>query len=90
MAMAMKSDERSRFTDVFNEPIDRLLSSIRGYETKPLLPFTEALESISLFFNDIKDYVYVALHNSQNLIDDLTQEKSLIGESILCQYFRLK
>jgi hypothetical protein len=72
MAMAKQPGENSRFTDLIDEPVERLLSPIRGYENKPLLPLTETVKSISGFFDEIQDYVYVALHNSQNPADDLT------------------
>jgi hypothetical protein len=74
--MAMKSDEKSRNSDVCGEPVDRLLAPIRGYEDKPLLPLAEAIEPIADCFDDIQDYVYVALHNCQNPTDDLTQQES--------------
>ncbi len=75
--MALQSvEEDSRYTDLNDEPVDRLLSPIRGYEDKPLLPLTEAVKTISGFFNEIQDYVFVALHNCQNPVDDLTQQES--------------
>lgn len=76
MAMAIESDENSRFTDVFDEPVDRLLSPIRGYEHKQLVPLAETVQPISGFFNNIEDYIYVATHNCQNPADDLTQDES--------------
>ncbi len=76
MAMSIQSGENSRYTDLNDEPVDRLLTPIRGYEDKLLLPLTETIKPISGFFNDIQDYVYVALHNCQNPADDLTQEES--------------
>jgi hypothetical protein len=76
MATAMQSGENSRYTDVSDEPVDRLLSPIRGYEDKRLLPLPETIQPISEFFNDIEDYVYVALYNSQNPVDGLTQDES--------------
>ena len=76
MAMSMQSGENSRFTDLYDEPVDRLLSPIKGYEDKPLLPLTETIKPISGFFNEIEDNVFVALHNCQNPADDLTQEES--------------
>lgn len=76
MAMAMESDEKSRFTDIFDEPVDRLLSPIRGYEDKPILPLMETIKPVTKFFNDIEAYVFVALHNCQNSADELTQQES--------------
>jgi hypothetical protein len=76
MAMLIQSGENSRYTDLKDEPVDRLLSPIRGYEDQRLLPLTETIKPISGFFNDIQDYVFVALHNCQNPTDDLTQQES--------------
>ena len=76
MAMAIVPDESSRFTDLCNEPVDRLLSPIKGYEDKSFLSLTETIKPISRFFKEIEDYVYVALHNCQNPADGLTQEES--------------
>jgi hypothetical protein len=76
MAMSIQSGENSRYTDLIDEPVDRLLTPIRGYEDELLLPLTETVKPISGFFNDIQDYVYVALHNCQNPADDLTQQES--------------
>jgi hypothetical protein len=76
MAMAKQPSENSRFTDLIDEPVERLLSPIRGYEDKPLLPLTETVKPISGFFDEIQDYVYVALHNCLNPPDDLTQQES--------------
>jgi hypothetical protein len=76
MAMAKQSGENSRFTDLIDEPVERLLSPIRGYEDESLLPLTETVEPISGFFDEIEDYVYVALNNCQNPSDDLTQQES--------------
>jgi hypothetical protein len=76
MAKAMISDENSRFTDLFDEPVDRLLSPIRGYQNRPLLSLTETIKPISNLFYEIEDYVYVALHNCQKPNDELTQEES--------------
>ena len=72
----MSSDENSRYTDLCDEPVDRLLSPIKGYENKSLLPLNETVKPISRCFKEIEDYVYVALHNCQNPADGLTQEES--------------
>jgi hypothetical protein len=76
MAMSTQSGENSRYTDLKDEPIDRLLSPIGGYEDKPLVSLAETVKPIATFFNDIQDYVYVALHNCQNPTDNLTQQES--------------
>ena len=76
MAMSKQSNKVSRFTDLRDEPVDHLLSPIRGYEKQLVVPLTETVKSISGFFDEIEDYVYVALHNCQNPGDGLTSEES--------------
>ncbi len=76
MAMATESNESSRFTDLSDEPVDHLLAPIKGYEDQSLLPLTETINPIEGFLKDIQDYVYIALHNSQDPADDLTQKES--------------
>jgi hypothetical protein len=76
MAMAKQPSENSRFTDLIDEPVDHLLSPIKGYQDKPLVSLTEAIKPISAFFDEIEDNVYVALHNCQNPHDELDQQES--------------
>jgi hypothetical protein len=76
MAMAMESDVKSRVSDLSDEPVDRLLVPIRGYEDQPLLPLIQTIKPISKLFNRIEDYVFIALHNSQNPTDGLDQQES--------------
>jgi hypothetical protein len=38
MAMAFESNVKSRVSDLYDEPVDRLLVPIRGYEDQPILP----------------------------------------------------
>ena len=63
--MAMASNRTSRFTDLADEPVDHLLSPIKGYQDKPLVSLTEATQPIAAFFNELEDNVFVALHNCQ-------------------------
>ncbi|CAF4758456.1 unnamed protein product, partial [Rotaria sp. Silwood2] len=58
----MQPGDKSRFTDLYNEPVDHLLSPIRGYQDKPLVSLTQAIEPVSGFFNEIEDDIFVALH----------------------------
>ncbi|CAF4453351.1 unnamed protein product, partial [Rotaria magnacalcarata] len=76
MTKANQSGDRSRFTDLNGEPIDRLLSPIKGYHHKPLVSLAEAIEPVSGFFNEIKDNVYVAIHNCPNPAEELTTDES--------------
>ncbi len=71
MAKATHSGKKSRFSDFSNEPVDHLLSPIKGYQDKPLVPLADATEPVSQFFNEIEDNVMVALHNCQKLADGL-------------------
>ncbi len=72
----MQSNESSRFTDICNEPIDHILSSINYYQDKPLIPLIESVKPICGFFNRIEDYVFAALRNCSNPSDGLTQQES--------------
>ena len=72
----METGENSRFTDLRDEPVDHLLSPIKGFQDKPLLQLAEAIKPVSAFFDDIQDNVYVALHNCRNPADGLSQEES--------------
>ncbi|CAF4912696.1 unnamed protein product [Rotaria sp. Silwood1] len=70
------SSDKSRFTDVYDEPVDRLLSPIKGYYEKPLVSLAEAIAPVLSFFNEIEDYIFVAMHNCQNPTEGLTQYES--------------
>jgi hypothetical protein len=72
--MAMRI--QSRFTDLCDEPVDRLLSPIKGYQDQKLVTINEAIQPVSQFFNEIEDNIFVALHNCQQPTDDLTQQES--------------
>lgn len=76
MAKATHSGNKSRFSDFSNEPVDHLLSPIKGYQDEPLVPLADAIEPVSQFFKEIKDNVMVALHNCQKPADGLSQEES--------------
>jgi NAD:arginine ADP-ribosyltransferase len=74
--MAMQSGENSRFSDLCDEPVDHLLSPIKGYQDKPLVSLTDAIKPVSVCFKEIEDNVFVALHNCQNPADGLDQQES--------------
>ncbi|CAF3150105.1 unnamed protein product [Rotaria sp. Silwood2] len=76
MAEAIQSGDESRFTDLYNEPVDHLLSPIKGYQDKPVVSLPKAIEPVAGFFNKIEDNVSVALHNCQNPADGLDQQES--------------
>jgi hypothetical protein len=66
----------SRYTDISDEPVTRLLSPIKGYEAVPLVPLEQALSSVSKFFDGIQDYIYVAKENCKNPTDGLNQDEA--------------
>ncbi|CAF4126436.1 unnamed protein product [Rotaria sordida] len=66
----------SRYTDVKEEPVDKLLTPINGYQNAPLLPLEEAISAVSHFFIDLEENVYIAKYNCQNPEDELTQDES--------------
>ncbi len=74
--MVVQSGEISRVSDLYDEPVDRLLVPLRGYEDQPLLPLNETIKPISRLFNRIEEYAFVALHNCQNPVDGLDQQES--------------
>lgn len=76
MATAASYGNKSRFTDIYTEPVDHLLAPIKGYQEKPLVSLADAIEPVSGFFNEVEDNVLVALHNCRNPSEGLTQQES--------------
>ncbi|CAF3606674.1 unnamed protein product [Rotaria socialis] len=76
MAKAKQSGVRSRFTDLSGEPVDHMLAPIRGYQDKPLVSLSKAVEPVAGFFDEIEDHICVALNNCQNPAEELTQDES--------------
>jgi hypothetical protein len=76
MAKAIQNGDKSRFMDVHSEPVDQLLAPIKGYQDKPLVSLSKAIEPVAGYFNEIEDNVFVALHNCQNPAGGLTQDES--------------
>ncbi|CAF4677991.1 unnamed protein product [Rotaria sp. Silwood2] len=76
MAKKNQSNDKSRFTDVYDEPVDRLLSPIKGFHEKPLVSLAEAVETVSSFFNEIEGYIFVAMHNCQSPAEGVTHNES--------------
>ena len=76
MAETLTLENKSRYTDVYDEPIDYLLAPIKGYQDKPLVSLMEAIEPVAGYFNEIKDNVMVALHNSKTPANGLNQQES--------------
>lgn len=68
--------EKTRFTDIPDEPIDRLLSPIHGCKNQPIVSLLESIKPISKLFDGIEDYANAALLNCQNPVDGLTQDEA--------------
>ncbi len=49
MSMSMEYGENCRFIDICEEPVDCLLSLIKGYEDKEVVSLTESVKPISIF-----------------------------------------
>jgi hypothetical protein len=67
---------QSRYTDIKEEPIGKMLTSIDGYQNEVLLPLEEAVSPIAHLFIDLEQNVWVAKFNCKNPQDNLTQEES--------------
>ncbi|CAF1294521.1 unnamed protein product, partial [Didymodactylos carnosus] len=67
----------SRYTDIRDEPIDRLLVPIKGYQDELLLPLEEAIIPIAHLFIDLEENVWIAKQNCQNPQDGLSQNESV-------------
>jgi hypothetical protein len=51
---------KSRYTDIQEEPVGKLLTPIGGYQNEPLLTLEEALSSVSHFFVDLEQNIWIA------------------------------
>ncbi|CAF1118006.1 unnamed protein product [Adineta ricciae] len=76
MASSTTAEKKSRYSDIVDEPVHNLLAPIKGYQDKPLVSLSDAIDPVAGFFNEIEDNALVALHNCQNPADGLTQQES--------------
>lgn len=76
MAESLGLGKTSRYSDFYQEPIDHLLTPIKGFDDRPLLQLTGAIESVAHCFYEIHDYVNVALTNCENPREGLSQQES--------------
>ena len=70
------SGTESRYSDMREEPVTRLLAPISGYEKEPLVSLEKSLERVSHLFEDFDSYVWVAKESCQQPEDGLTQDMS--------------
>jgi hypothetical protein len=66
----------SRYTDLRDEPVTRLLAPITGYQDMPLVTLEESIEPVSHLFDEIEGNVWVAKENCKNPADGLSQNES--------------
>jgi hypothetical protein len=66
----------SRYTDLRDEPVTRLLAPVTGYQDMPLVTLEESIEPVSHLFDEIEGNVWVAKENCKNPADGLSQDES--------------
>ena len=66
----------SRYTDIKDEPVTRLLAPISGYEKVDLVSLEEAIVPIAHLFENIDGNAWVAKKNCSKPEDGLTQDMS--------------
>ena len=66
----------SRYTDLRDKPVTRLLAPIIGYQNMPPVSLEDSIEPISHLFDEIEGNVWVAKENCKNPTDDLSQDES--------------
>jgi hypothetical protein len=66
----------SRYTDIKEEPVGKLLTPIGGYQDESLSTLEEALSAVSHFFIDLEQNIWIAKYNCQTSKDSLTQDES--------------
>jgi hypothetical protein len=67
---------QSRYTDIKDEPVGKMLTPIAGYQNEPDLPLDEAISPIAHLFIDLEQNVWIAKFNCENPQDGLTQDES--------------
>ncbi|CAF0954926.1 unnamed protein product [Didymodactylos carnosus] len=66
----------SRYADIQDEPIHKLLVPIQGYQDQELVSLEESIKPIAQLFDDLEMHVWIAKQNCQAPVDNLTQDKS--------------
>jgi hypothetical protein len=66
----------SRYTDIKDEPVGKMLTPIAGYQNEPDLPLEDAVSPITHLFIDLEQNVWIAKFNCENPQDGLTQDES--------------
>ncbi|CAF1441260.1 unnamed protein product [Adineta ricciae] len=73
----LKSDlSNSRYTDIKEEPTDKLLMPIDGYQDESLVPLEESVSPVTHLFTNLAQYIWIAKRNCQKPLGDLTQDES--------------
>jgi hypothetical protein len=71
-----KNPAVSRFTDLLDEPVTRLLAPITDYQDVALVTLEESLKPVIHLFDGIETNASIAKKNSQNPADGLSQDES--------------
>ncbi|CAF1581784.1 unnamed protein product [Didymodactylos carnosus] len=71
-----KQPNVSRYADIREEPIHKLLVPIKGYQDQSLVSLEEAIKPIAHLFDDLAEHVWIAKKNCKNPTDNLTQDES--------------
>ena len=66
----------SRYTDVSNEPVTRILAPISDYEKVPLFTLEESIKPVAHLFDGIDENVQIAKNNSLSPANGLSQDES--------------
>lgn len=66
----------SRYTDIIDEPVTKLLALISGYEKYNLVSLEESIAPIASLFDDIEGNAWVAKQNCPKPVDGLTPDMS--------------
>jgi hypothetical protein len=74
--MTSLSSERSRFTDLNEELVSQIPTSISGYENKIVESLEESVKPVEHYFENLQANVFVAKQNSEELKEGLKQNQS--------------
>jgi hypothetical protein len=78
IAMAINEYEikNRRYTLILDDDPNKILEPIWGYASKPLVSLREACEPLLHIVSRLEPHIWVALENSKNPPDNLTQDES--------------
>ncbi|CAF3817876.1 unnamed protein product, partial [Rotaria sp. Silwood1] len=74
--MPAKNSDKSRYFDVPDEPIQKMLAPIDGYQSYALVSLDQAIAPLTDRVKDIDARVWVALENCKKSVDQLSPDES--------------